>query len=96
MERPQLERSTRRRVLQGRFVEGAGGGAGHGERYVLERMGEGTQIEPAEDVHYRDGREYPKRYRDYGNDGPYKYINMTAAFSKLFKAAIATGEPSDL
>ena len=52
--------------------------------------GEGTQIEPAENVYYRDGRDFPKRYLDYGDDGPYKYLNMTAVFSKRFKVSQAT------
>jgi hypothetical protein len=44
--------------------------------------GEGTQIEPAKKVSEEEFKE--KKYLNYGNKGPYLYLNLTAEFSHEF------------
>jgi len=52
--------------------------------------GEGTQIEPAREVHASEG--FSKEYLNYEPDGPYKYIDLTAVLSNLFIEASAAVE----
>lgn len=50
---------------------------------TFNEWGEGTQIEPARKVEEIEG--YAKEYIDYGKDGPYKYIHLTAVYAENFR-----------